>query len=82
MVMTPIIITALQKKAWFRSRRWLSGPIQTLLCGFFLFFSTPIGCALYPQRSQINVSKLEPKVRAEIEKQPNAPMIVYYNKGL
>jgi len=82
MVFTPIFINALDKKKWFNSRPWLVGPIQTTMCGLLLLFATPLCCALFPQKASISVDKLEPEVRAEIEKLPNAPKIVYYNKGL
>jgi hypothetical protein len=76
------MVNALDKKAWFRSRPWLSGPTQTLMCGFILLFATPLCCALFPQKASVKVEDLEPEVRQRIEKLPNAPKIVYYNKGL
>lgn len=82
MVLTPIMVNALDKKHWFRSRPWLSGPVQTLMCGFILMFSTPLCCALFPQKSAIAVEDLEPEVREKLRKLPNSPTVVYYNKGL
>ncbi|KAI6230401.1 Sidoreflexin [Aphelenchoides fujianensis] len=82
MVLTPVVINALEKKAWFRARPWISGPLQTLMCGFMLLFTTPLCCALFPQRSAIRVDDLEPDVRDRIHKLHDAPTVVYYNKGL
>ncbi|CAD5205547.1 unnamed protein product [Bursaphelenchus okinawaensis] len=42
MVMTPVVVNALEKRsAWFRARPYLSGPLQTAMCGVILLFSTP-----------------------------------------
>ncbi|KAI6175051.1 Sidoreflexin [Aphelenchoides bicaudatus] len=82
MILTPVMVNALEKKHWFRSRPWLSGPTQMLMCGFILLFATPLCCALFPQKASVKVEDLEPEVRQQIEKLPNSPKIVYYNKGL
>jgi len=82
MVLTPLLVNSLDRRHWFRSRPWLSGPVQVLTCGFILLFSTPLCCALFPQRSAIAVEELEPEVREKLRKLPNAPTHVYYNKGL
>jgi len=82
MVLTPLLVTALDKKKWFRTRPWLSCPVQILTCGFILLFSTPLCCALFPQKSEISVEELEPEVREQLQKLPNPPKVVYYNKGL
>ena len=81
-VLTPLAITRIEKKAWFRARPWLSGPIQTAICGAILLFSTPLCCAIFPQKAAATVSSLEPQLRERLEKLSDPPRLVYYNKGL
>jgi len=82
MVSIPIIMNALEKRGFIKRYPYLNAPLQVLLCGFFLTFATPLCCALFPQKASIAVSKLEPEVQAAINKLPNPPTVVYYNKGL
>ncbi|PIC43517.1 hypothetical protein B9Z55_004224 [Caenorhabditis nigoni] len=86
MVLTPIIMNRITRTAYYRTRPWMQKyseiPIQTVLAGIGLYFTTPLCCALFPQKSEIEVSKLEKNVQLEISKLPNPPKTVFYNKGL
>ncbi|KAI6180013.1 Sidoreflexin [Aphelenchoides besseyi] len=83
MCVTPVIVNTLEKQSlWFKTRPWVFGPIQTAMSGLMLLIFTPLCCAVFPQRSQVNVEDLEPDVREKIQKNPNAPKVLYYNKGL
>jgi len=82
MLLPPLFMEYLEKKPWFAKRRYLSAPIQVVLVGFFLVFATPMCCALFPQRSAISVSSLEPEVQREILAKRPGVQVVYYNKGL
>ena len=57
-VATPVIISLLEKKYWFKSRPWLTTPTQMAICGIILTFSTPLCCALYPQNCSVKVTRL------------------------
>lgn len=80
MIFVPILFQRVMKMRQYRP--WMASPVQTLMCGFFLTFSTPLCCALFPQKTPIAVKRLEPEVQKKIYALPNPPEIVYYNKGL
>ncbi|XP_074815566.1 sideroflexin-3 isoform X1 [Natator depressus] len=82
MAIPPVIMNALEKRAFLKRYPWLNAPLQVGLVGFCLVFATPLCCALFPQKSSMRVSRLEPEVQALIrEKNPHME-IVYFNKGL
>uniref|UniRef100_A0A1I7U842 Cytochrome b-c1 complex subunit 10 n=1 Tax=Caenorhabditis tropicalis TaxID=1561998 RepID=A0A1I7U842_9PELO len=74
------------RSAYYKARplvqKYSEMPIQTFLAGIGLYFTTPLGCALFPQRSAIEVSKLEISVQNQILEKNDSPKVVYYNKGL
>uniref|UniRef100_A0A8C6E091 Sidoreflexin n=1 Tax=Moschus moschiferus TaxID=68415 RepID=A0A8C6E091_MOSMO len=82
MAIPPVIMDTLEKKDFLKRRPWLGAPLQMGLVGFCLVFATPLCCALFPQRSSIHVSRLEPELRAQIQEQNPSIEVVYYNKGL
>lgn len=48
-----------------------------------LFFSVPIGCSLFPQKSSMQFNSLEKTVQEKIRSQCiTLPDRVYFNKGL
>lgn len=83
MIIPPIIMNALEQKPFMRRRPWLNSPIQILLCGVFLTFTTPMCCALFPQKSSIKVSSVEDKVKQKLLRDGMKETDrVYFNKGL
>ncbi|XP_064107697.1 sideroflexin-1-like isoform X2 [Macrobrachium nipponense] len=82
MVLPPILMNILEKRGTLKRMPWIAAPLQVALCGVCLTFATPACCALFPQKASIALSSLEPEVSDKIRKLPNAPEIVYYNKGL
>jgi len=82
MIFPPIIMDRLERRGTLARFPLLGAPLQVLLCGFCLTFATPMCCALFPQKSSIAVSKLEPELQERIKKSPSPTDVVYYNKGL
>uniref|UniRef100_A0A8C2M843 Sideroflexin-3 n=1 Tax=Cricetulus griseus TaxID=10029 RepID=A0A8C2M843_CRIGR len=82
MAIPPVIMNTLEKKDFLKRRPWLGAPLQVGLVGFCLVFATPLCCALFPQRSSIHVTRLEPELRAQIQAQNPSIEVAYYNKGL
>ncbi|XP_037779555.1 sideroflexin-1-like isoform X2 [Penaeus monodon] len=82
MVLPPILMNVLEKRGTLKRMPWISAPLQVALCGLCLTFATPACCALFPQKASIAVSSLEPEVQEKIRALPDAPDVVYYNKGL
>ncbi|KAJ1369638.1 hypothetical protein KIN20_031137 [Parelaphostrongylus tenuis] len=80
MVLGPILFQPISRMRHYKP--WMASPIQILMAGFFLTFSTPLCCAIFPQKSSFLAKDLEPELRKQIEASENAPTVVYYNKGL
>ncbi|UMM15867.1 hypothetical protein L5515_013117 [Caenorhabditis briggsae] len=80
MVMTPIIMNRITRTAYYRTRPWMKKyseyPIQTMLAGMALFFTTPMCCALFPQKTAVEVTKLEPASQNEIFSRADAPEVI------
>jgi len=82
MFIPPLIMAKLEKSATFIKNPWLKAPATVLLTGFCLTFSTPLCCALFPQKASIALKDLEPALQENIKvKFPNQTKF-YYNKGL
>ncbi|KAK2151630.1 hypothetical protein LSH36_356g02000 [Paralvinella palmiformis] len=58
MLILPIIMEKLEKQRWFRINRWFHLPFQAVMIGTFLSLTVPVGCALFPQKSSITMSRL------------------------
>ncbi|XP_072177449.1 sideroflexin-2-like [Diadema setosum] len=83
MCLLPVVMERLIKYPWFNRVPALHAPFQVLAVGCFLVFMTPCACALFPQKSSLAVSKLEPDLQKVIrEKYGESLQYIYYNKGL
>lgn len=82
MAIPPVIMNALEKKAFMKRFPVLNAPIQVGLVGFCLVFATPLCCALFPQKSSMKVSGLEPELQERIRQSSPHTTTVYFNKGL
>ncbi|XP_016277885.2 sideroflexin-1-like [Monodelphis domestica] len=82
MAIPPFIMNTLEKKALLKRFPWRSAPIQVGLVGFCLVFATPLCCALFPQKSSMSVTRLEPELKAKMKATSPELERVYFNKGL
>ncbi|XP_075360787.1 sideroflexin-3 isoform X2 [Mycteria americana] len=82
MAIPPVIMNALEKRAFLKRYPYLNAPLQVGLVGLCLVFATPLCCALFPQKSSMPVSRLEPEVQARIQEKDPQLETVYFNKGL
>ncbi|CAM9382250.1 sideroflexin-1-like [Petromyzon marinus] len=82
MAIPPFIMNALEKRAFMKRYPWMSAPIQVGLVGICLVFATPLCCALFPQKSSMNVTRLEPELQTKIRESAPGVSVVYFNKGL
>ncbi|KAL0276715.1 UNVERIFIED_CONTAM: hypothetical protein PYX00_004227 [Menopon gallinae] len=80
MVITPVVMNALDKKGFFVRYPWSSTPLSVLVCGIALTFATPMCCAIFEQRASIKVDDLEPEIKSKIK--DDSIKLLYYNKGL
>jgi tricarboxylate carrier len=82
MILSPVIMERLERYKFFRRGLVFSTGIQTLLCGISLIIMVPVGCALFPQTSSIQVANLEKPLRVKIQHSSPSTKVVYFNKGL
>ncbi|XP_030060643.1 sideroflexin-3 isoform X2 [Microcaecilia unicolor] len=82
MAIPPLIMNYLEKRAFLKRRPFLNAPLQVGLVGLCLVFATPLCCALFPQKSSMQLSRLEPEVQALVRAKSGDIDLVYFNKGL
>ncbi|XP_023257990.1 sideroflexin-1-like [Seriola lalandi dorsalis] len=82
MAIPPVIMNALEKKAFMKRFPILNAPVQVGLVGLCLVFATPLCCALFPQKSSMSVSGLEADLQERIRQTSPHTTTVYFNKGL
>lgn len=63
MFIPPVIMSRLEKTATFIKNPWMKAPATVLLTGLCLTFSTPLCCALFPQKATIHLKDLEPHLQ-------------------
>lgn len=82
MFIPPVVMSKLEKTAAFIKNPWLKAPATVLLTGFCLTFSTPLCCALFPQKASIQLKDLDPELQESLPKRFPGQTTFYYNKGL
>ena len=83
LIFPPLMVAAAQRRgyAWASSTRVLI-PVYLVTCFSTIAISTPLTCAILPQRLGVPVSWLEPEVRREISRVDPDAKCAYINKGL
>lgn len=76
-VLPPIIMSYLERLRFLQRNRRLMLPIHSFVCLLTFSLSLPVAISLFPQMSEIEVSRLEP----EIAVATNCKSVTY-NKGL
>uniref|UniRef100_A0A3Q1CDB2 Sidoreflexin n=1 Tax=Amphiprion ocellaris TaxID=80972 RepID=A0A3Q1CDB2_AMPOC len=76
-VLPPIIMSYLERLRFLQSNRRLLLPIHSFVCLLTFGLSLPVAISLFPQMSQIEVSRLEPEIAMATDCK-----VVTYNKGL
>ncbi|CAL8082325.1 unnamed protein product [Orchesella dallaii] len=66
MVFPPIVMDRLERRGVLSRYPMLGAPLQVIMCGICLTFATPMCCALFPQKSSIAVSQLEPEIQVNL----------------
>uniref|UniRef100_A0A8C7ZW16 Sidoreflexin n=1 Tax=Oryzias sinensis TaxID=183150 RepID=A0A8C7ZW16_9TELE len=77
MAIPPFLMNHLEKKAFLKVIESQKGFFS-----FSLVFATPLCCALFPQKSSMSVSRLEPELQEKIRANHPGVERVYFNKGL
>ncbi|KDO25546.1 hypothetical protein SPRG_08736 [Saprolegnia parasitica CBS 223.65] len=82
MLFPPLVMAKLEQGTLLKRSPMLAAPIMVLLTGLCLSFSTPLCCALFPQKSAVAKSDLEPELQAIIDAKYPRTAHAFYNKGL
>ena len=81
----PVLMNSLERRGLLAKypRLLAPAPLQTLLCGLCLLFTTPLCCALFEQEAPIRIKSLETDVRDRLVARGFSDTeMLYYNKGL
>ncbi|XP_047210563.1 sideroflexin-5b isoform X2 [Girardinichthys multiradiatus] len=76
-VLPPIIMSYLERLQFLQRNRRLLLPIHSIVCLVTFGLSLPVAISLFPQMSQIEVSRLEPEIAMATDCR-----VLTYNKGL
>lgn len=82
MFVPPVVMSKLEKTAMFIKNPWLKAPATVLLTGIMLTAATPLGCAVFPQKAEIQLQDLEPNLQEVAKSKYPGIQTFYYNKGL
>mmetsp|Transcript_21614 Transcript_21614/g.31453 ORF Transcript_21614/g.31453 Transcript_21614/m.31453 type:complete len:323 (-) Transcript_21614:263-1231(-) len=82
MTIPPLIMSRIEKASFIVKNPWIKAPLTVALTGLCITFSTPLCCALFPQKASINLSDLEDGLRQKVAAKYPQHTTFYYNKGL
>ncbi|KAI6654714.1 Sideroflexin-1-like [Oopsacas minuta] len=82
MIIPPLFMNWAEQNGIWKRYPWAPAPIQIIFTGIILTLATPMCCALFPQKSSMAISKLEPEAREQILRINPSITHVYFNKGL
>ncbi|KAG2466002.1 sideroflexin-5-like isoform X2 [Polypterus senegalus] len=77
LVLPPLIMSFLEKLPLLQTQRSLVLPVHSLVCLAAFGLALPLAISLFPQMSEVEVSKLEPEIAMA-----TTGRTVVYNKGL
>ena len=82
LIIPPVVITQLQRRTQLLKRfPRLELPIVMVITCAAVALATPLGCAIFPQVSSLDVDSLEPLAREKLAKAGHTGR-VFFNKGL
>ena len=82
LVIPPIVMGFIEKTSLFVKRPYLRLPVHAAVVTAAFGFALPLAISVFPQTGAIEVSKLEPSLRALTDPDGKKIETVFYNKGL
>jgi len=82
MVLIPMVMTRLDARGLFRRFPRANAPLQVCLVGLVLSCATPLCCAIFEQRTAIQLDRLEHHIQHRARQKASTCTKLYYNKGL
>ncbi|OZJ03094.1 hypothetical protein BZG36_03917, partial [Bifiguratus adelaidae] len=82
MIIPPLILARLQKTRFLQQHPKWTIPVNLGLIGTSMITTLPLAIAVFPQRAEISVDKLEPEFQNLKDKQGHLLTSLLYNKGL
>ncbi|KAJ3044238.1 hypothetical protein HDV00_002916 [Rhizophlyctis rosea] len=77
-----LIMSRLERTAWFRTNPRMAIPINLVTIAGSLMAALPCAVALFPQRASMPVSKLEASFAGKLDSRGRPLQTVYFNRGL
>mmetsp|Transcript_1434 Transcript_1434/g.1500 ORF Transcript_1434/g.1500 Transcript_1434/m.1500 type:complete len:322 (-) Transcript_1434:102-1067(-) len=82
MIIPPLVMSRLEKTSTLIKNPWIKAPATVLITGFCLTFSTPLCCALFPQKAAIDLKDVEQPLQDNLKIKFPGQTKFYFEKGL